>query len=146
MIAVPHRISASVEKFLLLVIITLSITGAVLAQAQASTADLTGTVVDPNGAVVAGATVIAKNAGTGITRSVTTGDDGTYRFIGLPPGEYEITSEAATFKKVAISPVKLTVGQSAELKISMEIGAQDAVVNISANRGRHASWRVPAWV
>ena len=52
----------------------------------------------------------------------TTGDDGSYRLIALPPGEYEVTAEAATFKKVAISPVKLTVGQSAELRIKMEVG------------------------
>ncbi|MBC7899789.1 MAG: carboxypeptidase regulatory-like domain-containing protein [Saprospiraceae bacterium] len=131
MVAVTHGISACVEKFLLLVIITLLGAGAALAQAQATAADLTGTVVDPNGAVVAGATVTAKNNGTGITRSVTTGNDGTYRLIALPPGEYEIASEAATFKKVVISPVTLTVGQSAQLNVNMEIGAQDAVVNVS---------------
>lgn len=113
-------------------VITLS-AAAAFAQAQASAADLTGTVVDPNGAVVAGASVTAKNIGTGISRSTTTGDDGSYRLIGLPPGEYEVTSEAATFKKVAISPVKLTVGQSAELKINMEIGGQDVVVNVSGD-------------
>jgi hypothetical protein len=104
-----------------------------LAQAQATTADLAGTVVDPNGAVVPGATVTAKNIATGITRTVTSGDDGTYKFIALPPGEYQVTTEAASFKKVIISPVRLTVGQSAELKINMEIGTQDVVVNVPAD-------------
>jgi hypothetical protein len=51
----------------------------------------------------------------------------------LPPGEYQVTAEATSFKKVAISPVRLTVGQSAELKIRMEVGAQDVVVNVSGN-------------
>ncbi len=133
MTKVTHRVSMCVAKSLLLVIITLLATCAVLAQAQASTADLTGTVVDPNGAVVAGATVTAKNSGTGITRTVTTDSDGTYRLIALPPGQYEITSEAASFKKVVISPVRLTVGQSAELKVSMEIGAQDITVNVTGD-------------
>lgn len=104
-----------------------------LGQAQSATADLTGSVVDPNGAVVPGAAVTAKNLGTNISRSTTTGDDGTYRLISLPPGEYEVTSEAPTFKKVVISPVKVTVGQSAELKINMEIGGQDVVVNVSGD-------------
>lgn len=103
---------------------------AVMAQSQATAADLLGTVVDPNGAVVPGATVTARNIGTTITRSATSGDDGSYRLIALPPGEYEVTAEAASFKKVVISPVRLTVGQSAELRINMEIGGQDLVVNV----------------
>ncbi|HKX84950.1 MAG TPA: carboxypeptidase-like regulatory domain-containing protein, partial [Pyrinomonadaceae bacterium] len=102
-------------------------------QAAVSTSDLTGTVIDPNDAVVAGATVTARNTATGLTRSVTSGADGTYSLIGLPPGDYEVTTEAPTFKKVVISPVRLTVGQSAELRIKMEIGAQDAVVNVSGD-------------
>jgi hypothetical protein len=101
------------------------------AQAQATGADLTGTVVDPNDAIVNGATVTARNVGTGFTRTTTTGDDGTYKFINLPPGEFEISAEAANFKRVIISPIKLTVGQSAELKIKLEIGASTAVVNVS---------------
>src|SRR5262249_20566523 len=88
-------------------------------QAQATGADLTGTVVDPNDAVVTGATVTARNAAAAISRTATTDADGVYKFIGLPPGEYEISAEAATFKKVIISPVRLTVGQSAELKIRL---------------------------
>ena len=69
-------------------------------------------VVDPNDAVVTGATVMARNAATGLSRTTTTDTDGVYKFIGLPPGEYEISAEAQSFKKVIISPVKLTVGQS----------------------------------
>src|SRR4051812_36594427 len=109
----------TVKSALALLILTLGASAA-FAQAQAATADLSGTVVDPNGAVVAGATVTAKNIGTGIARTATTSDDGTYKLIALAPGEYEVTSEATTFKKVVISPVRLTVGQSAELKINME--------------------------
>ncbi len=101
------------------------------AQAQAAASDLSGTVVDPNGAVIPGAIVTARNIGTGISRTAIAGDDGTYTLLALPPGEYEVTAEAATFKKVSISPVRLTVGQSAELKITMQVGAQDAVVTVT---------------
>jgi len=103
------------------------------AQTQAAGADLTGSVTDPSGAVVAGATVTARNIATNITRTVTTDDSGVYRIIALPPGAYEVTAEAATFKKVSISPVKLTVGQSADLTIKMEIGAQSAIVTVSGD-------------
>ena len=74
-------------------------------QAATNASDLSGTVSDPNGAVVAGATVTARNSATGFSRNDTTGTDGTYTFIGLPPGDYEVTVEAPTFKKTVISPV-----------------------------------------
>src|SRR5687767_4018742 len=102
-----------------------------IAQSQSATADLIGTVADPNGAVVPGASVTARNLGTGISRSTTSAEDGTYRLISLPPGDYEVTSEAPTFKRTVISPVKVTVGQTAELRIGMEVGGQDVVVNVS---------------
>jgi hypothetical protein len=50
----------------------------------------------------------------------------------LPPGDYEITAEAPTFKKTVIKSVKLTVGQSAILEIKMELGTPDVVVDVSA--------------
>jgi len=118
-------------KFLFVCLAAAVLAATSFAQAQATGADLTGTVVDPNDAIVNGATVTARNVAAGITRTATTGDDGTYRFINLAPGEYEISAEAANFKRVIISPVKLTVGQSAELKIRLEIGASTAIVNVS---------------
>ncbi|HEV8592596.1 MAG TPA: carboxypeptidase-like regulatory domain-containing protein, partial [Pyrinomonadaceae bacterium] len=123
-------ISAVFSRFLILSALLMLGAGMAFGQAQATAADLTGTVVDPNGAVVPGASVIARNLGTSITRSSTTGGDGVYKLIALPPGEYEITAEAATFKKSIISPVKLTVGQSADLRIKMEIGSQDVSVTV----------------
>jgi len=103
-----------------------------LAQSQATAADLSGTVTDPNGAVVSGATITARNSATGITKTVSADSDGHYSLIGLPPGEYEISAEAANFKKVIVSGVRLTVGQAAELTLKLEIGAPSAVVNVSA--------------
>jgi hypothetical protein len=131
--AVSRRIPGSIGKLFMVVFFVATSFTAAFSQAQASTADLTGTVVDPNGAAVAGATVTARNLGTNIERSTTSGDDGTYKLIGLPPGEYEVTAEGATFKKVSITPIRLTVGQAAELRIAMEIGAQDAVVNVTGD-------------
>lgn len=101
-----------------------------LSQAQATAADLAGTVVDQNGAVIPGATITARNLRTNISRSTSSSADGTYKFIALPPGEYEIAVEAANFKRALISPVTLTVGQSAELRINMEVGGQDITVNV----------------
>ena len=131
--AASSRISGFIGILFVLVLFAAVSVPTTSAQSQASAADLTGTVVDPNGSVVVGATVTARNVGTGIERTVTTGDDGSYKLIGLPPGEYNVTAEAATFKKVSIAGVRLTVGQAAELQIAMEIGAQDLVVNVAAD-------------
>jgi len=126
----PSKVSVTMASVFVLTLVLLISVFSVAAQTQAAGADLSGSVEDPNGAVVAGATVTARNLATGITRTVTSNSNGNYQFIALSPGEYEIITEAATFKKVSIAPVKLTVGQSAQLTIKMEIGAADAVVNV----------------
>lgn len=126
----PWRISAIAKRFLILAVVILVGVSAAFAQAQASTADLIGSVVDPNGAAVPGASVTVKNTATGATRTVTTNDSGDYQFIALAPGEYEVSATASTFKKAVISGIRLTVGQRAQLSIPIEIGDADIVVNV----------------
>jgi len=126
-------LSYSAVKFLFALVSIAALASFSFGQAQSNAADLTGTVVDPNAAVIKGATVTAKNIGTGAARTTTTDDSGRYKFIGLQPGAYEIGAEAATFKTVLISPVRLTVGQSADLTVTLEIGASTAVVNVSGD-------------
>ncbi|MFL6374937.1 MAG: carboxypeptidase-like regulatory domain-containing protein, partial [Pyrinomonadaceae bacterium] len=129
----PSVFSAKAVALLLLIAATLVCAGSTFAQTQATAADLSGTVTDPNGAVVSGAAVTARDSATGITRTVTADSDGHYSIIGLPPGEYEVSAEAANFKKVIVSGVRLTVGQAADLTLKLELGASTAVVNVSAN-------------
>src|SRR5215203_4211814 len=104
---------------------------AALAQADATSADLTGFVRDPAGAVVAGATVTVRNPSVGVTRTATSNDEGAYRFVQLPPGQYEVTVEAANFKKAVVPSVTLTVGQRADLDFALEIGQITDVVTVT---------------
>ncbi|HEX3102027.1 MAG TPA: carboxypeptidase regulatory-like domain-containing protein, partial [Pyrinomonadaceae bacterium] len=127
------RFAPKAVIFLASMAIAAFVAASAMGQSQAAAADLSGTVVDPTGAVVAGATVHARGIANGITRTVTANSEGVYQFIGLPPGDYEVSADAATFKKVLISPVKLTVGQSADLTIKLELGSATAVVNISGD-------------
>lgn len=124
---------SSSRQFAVLILTIIALGISAMAQSQAAAADLSGTVTDPNGAVVSGATIQAKGIGTGINRTVTSNAEGVYQFIGLPPGEYEISAEASSFKKVIISPVRLTVGQSADLTIKLELGTATAVVNVGGD-------------
>src|SRR5277367_788977 len=64
-----------------------------LALAQSFHGSIRGKVVDPNGNVIAGAKITAKNGATGQVRDSTTGDDGAYVLAELPAGEYSLTAE-----------------------------------------------------
>lgn len=129
--AVTSSVYLTTIKFACVALICTFAASLAYGQAQATAADLAGSVTDPTGAVVSGATITARNLATGITRNATAGSNGDYQIIGLPPGEYEVTAEAPTFKKVVVSNVRLTVGQRADLPIKLEIGEASAVVNIT---------------
>ncbi len=102
-----------------------------LGQTQSNAADLQGVVRDQSGAVVSGATVTARNVGTNTSKTTTTNDDGDYLIVNLVPGDYEVTVEAANFKKSVLPDVKLTVGQRADLDIALEVGQVSEVVTVS---------------
>ncbi|MBZ5523365.1 MAG: carboxypeptidase regulatory-like domain-containing protein [Acidobacteriia bacterium] len=101
-------------------------------QVDYSTATLRGTVTDPNGAVVAGATVTATNTSTGIVKVARTTADGGYRFAALPPGTYQITTEAKGFSKESFKGLELTVGQSATYDVHLKVGSASETVEVSA--------------
>jgi hypothetical protein len=105
--------------------------GVALAQTQSNAADLQGVVRDQSGAVVNGATVIARNAATNVSKTTTTNSDGAYLIVNLPPGDYEVTVEAANFKKVVLPAVTVTVGQRADLDVALEVGQVSEVVTIT---------------
>jgi carboxypeptidase family protein len=106
----------------------------VMAQ-QAAKSTLTGTVTDPNGAVVAGIRVITKFEAAGIRRETTTNDEGLYVFTDLVPGEYELRVEAQGFvTKETKVPVALKVGQTVTLNVTLEVGLAANIVDIYEGR------------
>lgn len=127
------ELSRVAAKLAISIAVVLAFSISAFSQTQANAADLSGTVTDPTGAVVSGATVTARLRGTSVSRTVSTDAQGHFQMIGLPPGEYEFTTEAATFKKNVTSGVKLTVGQSAELTIKLEVGDTTVVVNVTGD-------------
>jgi hypothetical protein len=128
--AFPFEISFIARRFVAVAMITLISVGAAFAQAQSSSADLVGTVVDQGGAVIPGATVTVRSSATNISKTTTSDSGGEYKIIGLPPGAYDVTVEAKSFKKSSIKGITLTIGQTAQLEIKLEIGSQDVVVDI----------------
>src|SRR6185436_17971625 len=106
--------------------------GLAFGQAQSNAADLQGVVRDPQGAVVVGASVTARNPATNFSRTVQTNDEGYYLIVSLPPGDYEVSVEAATYKKAVVPSYKLTVGARADLDVNLELGQISEVVNITS--------------
>ncbi|MEZ5344744.1 MAG: TonB-dependent receptor [Pyrinomonadaceae bacterium] len=129
----PWKIPSITKTYSILMLVILLSVSAAFSQSQATNADLIGTVTDPNGAVIPGATVTLTNPATGFSRTYTTNDAGGFQAIGIPPGTYEVSAGADTFKTVKISNVKLTVGQRAELTIPLEIGGTDVVVDVDVS-------------
>src|ERR1700686_1776001 len=85
-------------KRLVLAIVTLALLWAVPASAQVVKGSISGTVTDPQGAVVSGAAVKATNTGTGITLAATSDSSGAFHFNLIPVGEYKLEIAAAGFK------------------------------------------------
>src|SRR5207244_5270434 len=77
------------NKQLVFSALSLIVLSAGLVSGQGTTGEISGTVKDPQGAAVPGATVMVTNLETPFKRQVTTNDDGYYRFVGLPVGRYE---------------------------------------------------------
>jgi hypothetical protein len=97
-----------------------------------TSASIAGTVQDTSGAAVPGVTVTVTNVETGTARTATTDDRGYYQVLSLQVGQYEVSAEAAGFKKVLRKGIDLTVGQQAVIPISLEVGQVQEQVTVTA--------------
>lgn len=102
---------------------------AIFAQTSGS---LSGTVQDPNGAPVAGASVTMKNLATGDDRKGTTNDRGVFSFNLVTPGTYTITVETTGFKKSVATDVGVSVSKETQLTIGLEIGVASETVTVTS--------------
>ncbi len=100
-------------------------------QAQVNASDLFGVVKDPSGALVPGVKVTVRNLATNVTRTDETDQEGGYRFLGLPPGRYEVTFEARGFAKLVNREVTLTIGQAAQFDATMQLAGAEEVVTVT---------------
>ncbi len=96
-------------------------------------ASLQGTVYDPSGGFVPGATIEIRNVEKGGTRALTTDDHGRYREPLLPPGEYELRMTVAGFQPVVLKGIQLTVGQDAVLDVKLQLRGGTESVNVTAD-------------
>ena len=104
----------------------------VRAQGVGSSGIINGTVVDPTGAVVPKALVVATEADRGILHSIETDTSGFYRLTGLPPATYDITVRAAGFETVLQKGLVLNVGSIILVDFHLSLATSKAVVEVTA--------------
>jgi hypothetical protein len=103
-----------------------------LANAQsASSAQISGTVVDPQGAVVVGAKVIATNAQTGVGRTVATTSTGNYTIPNLPPGTYDVKVQAKGFEAGVVKSIELNLGEQRDLGFKLGIAGSSVSLEVT---------------
>ncbi len=102
------------------------------ALAQGTEATVSGTISDPSGAHVVGATITATNIDTGVSVNVSSNEAGVYVFPSLPPGKYRVVAEHSGFRKGTISDITLAVGAQLSVNIPLELGQTTETVEVQA--------------
>jgi Carboxypeptidase regulatory-like domain len=98
--------------------------------AQTISGDLTGTIFDATGAIVANATIVAKNDSTGIETATKTTSTGEYRFSNLPPGSYTVTVSAPGFNQSQTKGVQVVLSQSQTANFTLQVGTTTQTVEV----------------
>src|SRR5262249_12578240 len=101
--------------------------------AQSTTATISGSVVDPQQAVIRGAMVTARNLETNISRSVLTNETGRFRVSNLPVGPYEVSAELSGFARYVRSGIILTLNQEAVLDIALQTAGVTQEITVQEN-------------
>jgi hypothetical protein len=98
---------------------------------QASSSSLRGTVMDPSGSALPGATVVITNDASKMTRTATTGEVGDYTFLALPPGTYTLSVTATGFTRYQQTGIQLLVSTPATANVRLKVGSVTENVNVT---------------
>jgi hypothetical protein len=101
--------------------------------AQQYSGTITGTVSDPSGAAVPGATVTATNTANNATYSTTTSEQGVYSFAQLPVGVYDIHVKHGSFKEFVAKAAEVHVSTATEVNVKLELGAASELITVEAS-------------
>lgn len=97
-----------------------------------ATSSVRGTVVDPSGRAVGGAAVAIANSESKTERTTTTGEQGEYQFLLLPPGTYTLTVTAAGFARYEQTGLALLVNTPATANIELKLGQSTQTVTVTS--------------
>jgi outer membrane receptor protein involved in Fe transport len=117
-------------RTLALVVFSLALFAGASTFAQTFRGTILGSVTDTSGAAVPGATVTIKNLDTGLTRTVSTSDDGSYAVPELPIGNYSVSVEKAGFKLGLVTGIKVEVSSERRADVALQIGQSAQSVEV----------------
>lgn len=118
---------SSSSKFLFLLLFSLIFYPASFIGQSLTSGDIAGTVLDPTGAAVPGATVTLTNLDTGAKQTTTTSSTGAYRFALLNPNNYSVAVTASGFQAVE-QKTQVSVGQASTLNVKLELASANTTV------------------
>lgn len=98
-----------------------------------STGTITGTVVDPQGAVIPDATITLTELGTGVQRATSTNSVGLYVLPNIPPGSYKVSATRAGFSQTTIPSITVRVATQTTANLTMKVGSDTTVVEVEAS-------------
>src|SRR5581483_6350241 len=110
------------------VTIFLCAASSLLAQGGVGSAQLNGTVTDPSGSSVAGASITLRNTGTNRVDTTSSNEGGFYAIANLAPGTYELKASASGFANFTQSGIVLAVGQVATVNVRLAVASQGETV------------------
>src|SRR5712672_2350082 len=97
------------------------------------TGSIQGVVRDRTQAAISGATLTVVNAQTNFRQQTISGADGSYRFLALPPGTYQVTASSAGFREFTATDVIVKVNDQLQIDITLQVGSVNEKVSIVAN-------------
>ena len=112
-------------------VVCLACASSIFAQGGVGNAQLNGTVTDPSGGAIAGASLTLQNAATAVTSTATSNGSGYYVIANVPPGTYELRASFTGFANYRQTGIVLQVGQVATINVGMQLASQGEKVVVT---------------
>ena len=122
------------KKIILAMIVLCALVAPSTSLAQQNSGNITGRIVDAQGAAVPGVTVTAKSPQTGFVRTDVSDGEGIYRLTSLPVDTYDISAELSGFSTFIRKEVTVNVAQTTDLNVELKLAGLTESVNVTAEK------------
>src|SRR5580704_15145206 len=100
--------------------------------AQVNTGSISGYVLDPSGKAIPGAGLTLEDTARSLTRSIQSSPAGYYEFDGLPPAEYRLSVNAASFAQLTTQAIRVEVDQRVRLDLHTTLAGRGEHIAVTA--------------
>ena len=129
-----RQLHRAVAKYLLgLTVFLAMLSGPGWAHAQTNFGAVVGTVTDPSGGSIAGASIEVRNLGTNVSQTVTSSSVGDYSVVNLNPGLYSVTVTITGFSPQTKSPIDIKIGGTSRADLGLSVGSMGETVTVTTS-------------